>query len=321
MDPILTINNLTVAFGNTDETIAVNDISLELRRGEILALAGESGSGKTVTALSIIRLVDPPGFIKQGSIMYEDRNVLELNKEALTVLRGNEIAMIFQEPSSAYDQFFSIGQQFAETIKWHLKLSSAKSRQASIQWLSKIGFQDPQQIYNSYPFQLSGGMQQRAMIAMALCCKPSILIADEPTTSLDVISQAQIMKLILNIKKEMELTVLLISHDFGLIAQATNRVAIMYRGRIVEVAPTDVLYSNPAHPYTQVLLKSIADFKTDSIPQIPAAHVAQSSDAETVKQGCPYYPRCRVRIDVCRSSFPSPRSSVPEHIVFCWKYD
>lgn len=319
MEKILRIENLAITFSNGDEIIAVNDVSLELYRGEILALAGESGSGKTVTALSILNLIDSPGKIKQGKIFYEDLNLLAINNKHLNSIRGKDISMIFQEPSAAYDYFFSIGQQLSEIIKWHLKKSSAEAKRLSIEWLFKTGFHNPNQVYHSFPFQLSGGMQQRALIAMALCCEPSILIADEPTTSLDVISQAQIIALILALKKEMDLSVLLISHDFGLIAQSADRVAIMYKGRIMEVAPVSELYKNPVHPYTQMLLISIPDFKTDSFPYAHKSLFPEPMDESILKHGCPYYPRCQIRQAECKEKFPVITHVSTDHKVFCWK--
>ena len=319
MEKILHIENLTITFSNDAEIIAVNDISLELHRGELLALAGESGSGKTVTALSILNLINPPGKIKQGKIFYRDFDLLTANNKYLNLIRGKEISMIFQEPSAAYDYFFSIGQQLSEIIKWHLKISSAEAKRLSIEWLFKTGFHKPYQVYHSFPFQLSGGMQQRALIAMALCCKPFILIADEPTTSLDVISQAQIIALILDLKNKMDLSVLLISHDFGLIAQSADRVAIMYRGRIIEVATVPELYHNPLHPYTQMLLLSIPDFKNDSFPYTHKSSVSEPIDENILKYGCPYHPQCHIRDDQCKEKFPGISHVSIDHIVFCWK--
>jgi len=318
MEKILRIENLKVTFGNNEEIIAVNDISLDFIRGETLALAGESGSGKTVTALAILKLIEPPGLIKNGKIYYRDFDLFSLTDKQLNAIRGKEISMIFQEPSTAYDNFFTVGQQFSEIMKWHLRFVSSEAKRASIEWLSKIGFRIPHQVYDSYPFQLSGGMQQRAMIAMALCCNPTILIADEPTTSLDVISQAQIITLILNLKKEMDLSVLLISHDFGLIAQSADRVAIMYKGRIAEIAPVKELYEHPAHHYTRMLLKSIPDFKSDSFPYTHTSSLSDPMKTHTLKHGCPYYPRCNARINNCKEKYPPLTIISAEHHVFCW---
>ncbi|OGF58995.1 MAG: hypothetical protein A2Y62_21155 [Candidatus Fischerbacteria bacterium RBG_13_37_8] len=318
MNTILSIENLTIAFcKNKREHIAVDNISFVLQEGEFFALAGESGSGKTATALALLNLIESPGSIKNGAILFQNRNLLVLSQKELNHIRGKEMSMIFQEPSAAFDHFFTVGQQFIEIIKWHLKMPPKKAKESVLQWLSLIGFKNPPLIYNSYPFQLSGGMQQRVMIAMALCCNPAILIADEPTSSLDSLSQNHILDLLAALKKNMHLTILLISHDFGIIAQFADRIAIMFRGKIMEVAPKYELFNNPAHPYTIMLFNSIPDFKTQSFP----AHPQISSPAEeqdSAKTACPFYYNCAVHTDECTHVFPQATSLSPEHLVYCW---
>lgn len=258
MKSILQIKDLTVCFQqNKKEIMAVKDVSLSLNEKEILGLVGESGSGKTTTALSILRLIELPGYIKKGSIIYNDIDLLSLSEKELNCIRGKKIAMIFQEPSSSLDPLFTIGNQLTETIQHHMKFSHKEAKQAALLWLSKVGFKEPAKIYNCYPFELSGGMQQRAMIAIALCCNPTILLADEPTSSLDVISQAQIIDLLIKMKEELALSILLISHNFGLIAQCADKIAIMYQGMIIEEgAPVDI-FNKPFHTYTKKLIASL----------------------------------------------------------------
>lgn len=319
METILKVENLTVAFQiNGAEYIAINNISFNLMEGEILAIAGESSSGKTLTALSILNLIEYPGYIKTGNIIYKEQNLLLLPKTTLENIRGKEISMIFQEPSTAFDNFFTIRYHFYEILQHHLKLDKQNAKTTALNWLNKLNFSNPEIILNSYPFQLSGGMQQRLMIALALCLNPTILIADEPTSSLDVITQNTILKMILSLKNELNISILLISHDFGVIMQFATNVAIMYKGRILEYATKYELFNFPLHPYTKYLLSNITDFKTNMLPN-KLQHYNHCS-LEYAAQGCPFYPHCNYKKNICSTQFPQPYSHSTSHNVYCWLF-
>ncbi len=319
MKPILNVENLTVSFTtNNYESYAVNNISFELLEGEILAIAGESGSGKTISALSILNLIEKPGYIKNGKIIYKNKNLLSLPQKELEKIRGKEISIIFQEPSIAYDNFFLIGDQFYEFLKWHLQISKKEAKNIALNWLKKVNLNNPELIYNSYPFQLSGGMQQRVMIAMALACNPSLLIADEPTSSLDVISQNAILQMLLSLKDELNLSLIIISHDFSIIAQFATRILIMYKGRIVESSSKYELFDSPLHPYTKYLLSNLMDFKTNSFPT--NQYIPKLIAKELTTSGCPFFELCQNHMNKCYNEFPSPFSFSKSHTVWCWLF-
>ncbi len=255
---ILKIENLhTSFFTDSGEVKAVQGISLSLEQGKTLGLVGESGSGKTVTALSIIRLLPPLARILEGSIIYKGKDLLSLSEKEMRSIRGREIAFIFQEPMSALNPVFTIGEQIIEAIKLHKNLDTSEAVRETINLLNKVGITPAEERMKDYPHLLSGGMRQRVLIAMALACSPSLLIADEPTTALDVTIQAEILELIDNLKKENSLTMLLITHDLGIVAEYVDNVAIMQKGKIVEFAPVKDLFANPKHLYTKMLLNSI----------------------------------------------------------------
>jgi len=257
--PILKINNLKTYF-KTDEGIAhaVDGLNLELKPGETLGIVGESGCGKSVTSLSIMRLIpEPPGFFEDGEILYKDKDLLSLSEKDMRSIRGNKISMIFQEPMTSLNPVFTIGNQIMEAIELHQELSKEQAKDKVIEMLELVGIPSPEQRFNEYPHQLSGGMRQRVMIAMALSCEPEILIADEPTTALDVTIQAQILELINKLQKEMDLSVILITHDLGVVSEVCDKVLVMYAGVAVEYANTDKIFNNPLHPYTQALMNSI----------------------------------------------------------------
>ncbi len=321
METILKIKDLFVIYDlNNKEIVAVNNISFHLNRNEILALAGESGSGKSTTALSILNLIEPPGCIKNGSIEYDNINILSLSEKQLNSIRGEKISMIFQEPSSSLDPLFTIGQQLTETLQYHKKYSYKEARELSIEWLNRVGFKEPNKIFDSYPFELSGGMQQRAMIAIALCCYPSILLADEPTSSLDVISQAQIIDLLIKMKEEFKLSILLITHNFGLISNSSERIAIMYKGRILEEGTTDEIFQNPLHPYTISLLKSIPSLNYNPFGRNDIVIQQLFSENDFIQEACPFYFACPIKIKDCMLEFPPSVSITSTHIVYCWKH-
>ncbi|HEX6162121.1 MAG TPA: ABC transporter ATP-binding protein [Vicinamibacterales bacterium] len=254
MEPLLKVENLRTVFG---PVVAVNDVSFELRKGETLGLVGESGSGKSVTAFSIIRLVQEPGQIETGRILFQGKDLLALPEEEMRQVRGAGIGFVFQEPMSALNPVMKIGAHIAEALMVHDMASRRDARGRAIELLRAVKIVDPERRVDDYPHQLSGGMRQRVMMAIALACRPPLIIADEPTTALDVTVQAQILELLRDMKRQFDLSLLLITHDFGVIAETADRVAVMYRGQIVEQGPVREILRNPQHPYTRGLLDSI----------------------------------------------------------------
>ena len=304
---ILSVENITIRF-STREGIgtAVDGVSFSLGENETLGLVGESGCGKTVTALSILRLVqEPPGEIASGRIMFEGRDLLSLPTEELRHIRGNKIAMIFQEPMTALNPVFTIGDQIGEVYQLHRNATKKQARENAIDMLGQVGIPDPDKRVDDYPHQLSGGMRQRAMIAMALACNPRVLIADEPTTALDVTVQAQILDLMEELKNKFKMSIILITHDLGVVAQHVQRVAVMYAGKIVETGPVEKIFEKPGHPYTLGLMASIpglaggqhADMLNEIPGIVPALH-------ESVP-GCSFHPRCEFVMDICRKNEPA----------------
>ena len=280
---------------------AVDGVSFHIDRGELLGLVGESGCGKSITALSVMRLVAPPGKIVAGEILFDGKNLLKLSDGEMRAIRGDDIAMIFQDPMTSLNPVFTVGEQIAEALRLHRKLSRKAARDAAIEAMREVSIPDPGRRFSDYPHQLSGGMRQRVMIAMALACDPKLLIADEPTTALDVTIQAQILELLNELRKHRELAVLLITHDLGVVAEVADRVAVMYTGRIVEEAPVAELFARPRHPYTEGLLRSV--------PKLTAASVAKAEKLETIEgtvpsptdlpPGCHFAPRCPYRMPRC----------------------
>ena len=256
--PLLEVRDLAVAFGPAGgEVPAVRDVSLSLHRGTRLGLVGESGCGKSVTALSVLGLVPPPGRVVRGSVLLEGRDLTRMGARELRSVRGREIGMVFQEPMTSLNPVFSVGFQLGEALTSHLPLGRAEVRERSLELLREVGVPAPESRLGAYPAQLSGGLRQRVMIAMAIACRPKLLVADEPTTALDVTIQAQIMELLARLEQERGMALLLITHDLGLVAQYVERVVVMYAGYAVEEAPTRVLFANPLHPYTQGLMGSL----------------------------------------------------------------
>jgi oligopeptide/dipeptide ABC transporter ATP-binding protein len=304
VDDILQINDLTVRFETDDGILtAVDSVSLGIRKGEVLGLVGESGSGKSVTALSILRLIpSPPGRIESGQVLYEGQDLLRLPIRELRKFRGSRISMIFQEPMTALSPLHRIGNQMVETLRLHENMARPDAIRRSIEWLGKVGMPDPEQRMRSYPYQLSGGMRQRVMIAMALMLSPALVIADEPTTALDVTIQAQIFDLIIEMKQD-DTSVLLITHDMGVIWEMCNRVAVMYASEIVETAPIEALFARPAHPYTEALLASMPalDSPRSRLEHIPG-NVPSALDYPS---GCHFRERCRYAAQRCERQHPS----------------
>jgi peptide/nickel transport system ATP-binding protein/oligopeptide transport system ATP-binding protein len=316
-DPLLAVRDLSVAF-STDggELIAVNGVSFSIRRGEVLGLVGESGCGKSVTAMTIPRLVPmPPGRVLGGSIEFLGRDLLTMPVDELRQLRGAEIGVVFQEPMTALSPLHRIGQQLVETIRLHEKVSKRAAWERSVQWLAKVGIPDPAERMLAYPFELSGGMRQRAMIAMAMILEPSLLIADEPTTALDVTIQAQVLDLM----REMhgaDTGMLLITHDMGVIWEMCDRVLVMYASRLVENAPAREIFSRPLHPYTEALLKSMPVLSAgqERLPAIPG----QVPPLDALPAGCSFADRCPYAMDRCHREVPRLLEASPGHHCACF---
>ena len=297
---------------------AVQDVSFYIDAGETLGLVGESGCGKSVTALSIMRLIpSPPGKIENGRILFRDRDLLGLIGKEMRKVRGNDIAMIFQEPMTSLNPVFTIGSQIIEAVKLHQRVGKTEARNRTVEMLKLVGISDPGQRVDEYPHQLSGGMRQRAMIAMALSCNPDLLIADEPTTALDVTIQAQIMDLLEKLKDEFTMSILLITHDLGVIAESTERMAVMYAGRIVEEGTTADVFANPGHPYTKGLIKSVP--RLDTLLDRLSVIDGTVPDPADLPSGCPFNPRCPLADDHCRAEIPELETFSNNHRARCFK--
>jgi peptide/nickel transport system ATP-binding protein len=322
-DLILDVKNLkTVFFTNSGLFKAVDDVSFNVRRGETLAIVGESGCGKSVSALSIMRLVpDPPGRIVGGSVVLEGTDLLTLDEEKMRAIRGNRISMIFQEPMTSLNPVMRIGDQIAEAVRLHRDISGKDAWRRAVEMLRLVRIPEPERRASEYPHQLSGGMRQRAMIAMALACRPALLIADEPTTALDVTIQAQILALIVDLQKELGTGLILITHDLGVVAQTAQRVIVMYAGKKVEEASVEALFENPLHPYTRGLMASMPavislgakeDVRLNEIPgMVPSL--------TNLPPGCAFAPRCPFAIDRCRAEYPPLEDFGDHHFAACWR--
>jgi oligopeptide/dipeptide ABC transporter ATP-binding protein len=302
---------------------AVDDVSFEIKKNETLGLVGESGCGKSITALSIMRLVpSPPGRISGGRVLFRDRDLLQLSEEEMRRVRGNRISMVFQEPMTSLNPVFTVGDQIMEAIRLHQGLKGSAARDKAVEALRQVGLPDPADRLESYPHQLSGGMRQRVMIAMAISCGPELLIADEPTTALDVTIQAQILDLLRNLRSQMNTSIILITHDLGIVAEMCERVAVMYAGRIVEETDVVSLFAAPKHPYTVGLIGSVPVLGQvrDKLHVIPGS-VPNLID---LPPGCKFAPRCQTRIEqnlaICTQVEPELLAAEPRHTVRCWLY-
>ncbi|SVA89280.1 uncharacterized protein METZ01_LOCUS142134 [marine metagenome] len=319
--PLLKIENLSTSF-HTNETIvqAVRGVDLHINQAEILAIVGESGCGKSVTALSVLRLISiPPGRFDSGQIKFNNHDLLSLSETAMQKVRGNDISMIFQEPMTSLNPIFTIGDQIGESIIQHQHVTKVEARKQTLNLLRKVLIPAPEIRIDQYPHELSGGMKQRVMIAIAIACRPALLIADEPTTALDVTIQAQILSLLSSLRQDSEMSILLITHNLGIVAQFADRVAVMYSGKIVEEAAVESLFENPMHPYTRGLLNSLPkDDNESKLESIPGAvpHPAY------LPRGCAFHPRCKDAMPQCQQQ--PPITNVTEentHKVACWLYE
>jgi peptide/nickel transport system ATP-binding protein len=326
--PVLEVQDLrTVFFTSRGLIRAVDGVSFSLRPRETLAIVGESGCGKSMTALSIMRLIpDPPGRIVNGSVVLEGRDLLKLPEDEMRLVRGDDLSMIFQEPMTSLNPVMTIGRQIGEAVRLHQDVSKAAAAERAVEMLRLVKIPEPAQRAKEYPHQLSGGMRQRAMIAMALACNPKVLIADEPTTALDVTIQAQILDLMLRMQQELGTSIVLITHDLGVVAETAQRVIVMYAGRKVEEASVDDLFDQPLHPYTFGLM--------GSIPRLAAMTGAAPGPAQRLQeipgsvpslvdlpQGCVFAPRCAFATDVCREQYPPYEEKRPGHRAACWHSD
>jgi oligopeptide transport system ATP-binding protein len=315
--PLLSVRSLKTYFQTEDGTVkAVDDVSFDLDRGKTLGIVGESGSGKSVTNLSILRLIpSPPGKIVGGEIVFDGRDLLSLDDEEIRKVRGKRIAMVFQDPMSSLNPFMRISRQLMEITQLHLGYSEQKAREHAIRMLEMVGIPDASTRVDGYPHEFSGGMRQRVMIAMALSCQPELLIADEPTTALDVTIQAQILDLIRKLKHETGTSVILITHDLGVVAGMTDEIIVMYAGKIFERASTIELFEKPGNPYTRGLLKSVPDptSTTTELFQIPGL----PPDPAHLPPGCPFAARCEWVQEICRNEFPPYIEVAPGHHSLC----
>jgi oligopeptide/dipeptide ABC transporter ATP-binding protein len=313
--PLLDVRHLTTVFDVAGRALpAVDDVSFEVRKGETLGLVGESGSGKTMTALSILRLVEPPGRIAGGQILFEGRDLMRLAEREMRRVRGAGIALVFQEPMTALNPVFTVGDQIAEALTVHGLETRAGARRRAVELLGAVRVADPERAARSYPHQLSGGMAQRVLIAIALSCRPSLVIADEPTTALDVTIQAQILDLLREMRQRFDLSMLLVSHDLGIIAGTADRIAVMYAGRIVEQGPVRSVFASPAHPYTKALLLSIP--RGDGGGRLAAIEGAVPAISD-LPQGCAFAPRCADAIPQCRLERPPETAAGADRVVRC----
>lgn len=318
MQVLLEVNQLNVQFHlkNGKKAKVVDDVSFVIHKGETVALVGESGSGKSITSLSIMRLLPmPPGEITKGDIILNGKNLLHYKNKEMSMIHGNEVSMIFQEPMTSLDPVFTIGNQMMESIRRHQKVSKKQAKEMSLQLLKEVGIANAEKIITEYPHQLSGGMRQRVMIAIAMSNNPQLLIADEPTTALDVTVQAQILKLMMKMKKEQHSAILFITHDMSVVAETADRVMVMYAGQIVEEAPVRELFLQPKHPYTVALLKTMPSLETDMtrLPSIPGT----VPPAYALPDGCRFAPRCPFVMEHCRQVTPQTRLIQHDHSVRC----
>jgi peptide/nickel transport system ATP-binding protein len=318
VEPLLSVRNLRTYFFTYNGVIpAVDGVSFDLNRGGALGIVGESGCGKSVTALSLMRLItNPPGRIVAGEVLFEGQDLLCMSERNLRTLRGNELAIVFQEPMTALNPVYPVGYQIMEPLLFHKRLTKKAARSRALELLHMVGLPIPQEQFNLYPQQLSGGMCQRVMIAMALACNPKLLIADEPTTALDVTKQVQIIDLIHTLRQDLAMAVIIITHNLGVIAEVVDKVAVMYAGKLVEYGVVGDLFHHPLHPYTEGLLRSVPNIHIvqERLPMIDGF----VPNPMRIPEGCRFHSRCRFAQSICRKQEPPLLSVNPEHTVACW---
>ncbi|WP_119070777.1 ABC transporter ATP-binding protein [Aggregatilinea lenta] len=319
---LLEVENLVTRFYTSEGVVnAVNGVSYTVDQGEILAIVGESGCGKSVSVRSIMRLIpQPPGKIESGRVMFKGRDLLKLSDEGMRKIRGDEIAMIFQDPMTSLNPVLTIERQITEVLEQHNKAHGAAARQRATELLEMVSIPNAPARLKDYPYQFSGGMRQRAMIAMALACEPDLLIADEPTTALDVTIQSQIVNLVRRLQQRTHMAVIWITHDLGVVARLAQRVMVMYAGYVVEAAPVKELYADPRHPYTLGLLGSLP--RLDAPPNTKLASIpGHPPDQVALPAGCPFAPRCSMVIERCLHEMPPEENVSEQHRVACWRKD
>lgn len=313
---ILEIKNLNLSFiSGGKEYQALHDVNLTLEQGQMLALVGESGCGKTITAMSILRLLPSNAKITSGQILYKNQNLLDLNEKQMQKIRGKEIALVPQDPMTSLNPLYTIGSQILEILEIHQNLKGSEAEKKATEALEMVKIPNAKERLKAYPHEFSGGMRQRVIIAMALACKSSVIIADEPTTALDVTVQAQIMELIKEIQKESDTSFIFISHDFGLVYEAADSAIVMYNGHIAEKSCARELFKNPKHPYTQALIKTLPDFNSQKLTPIEG----QPPSIKDYFKGCSFEPRCDKRMEICKNEFP-PCFNVNNACVSCWLF-
>ena len=319
-DNLIEVNNLEVVFRTSSGTLkAVTDVTFQMQSGETLGIVGESGSGKSVVSLSIMGLIkNPPGQITKGEINFSNKNLLQLSSEEMQRIRGNDISMVFQEPMTSLNPLHTCGQQIIEPILLHGKLHKKAAIKESLQLLNNVGIRNPEQIFKSYPHQLSGGMRQRVMIAMALACQPKLLIADEPTTALDVTIEAQIIDMMHRLKNQIGAGIIMISHNLALMAKVCDRILVMYCGRIVEEGTVSSLINNPKHPYTVGLLASTPIITKNRTRLKPIEGVVPNPFS--MPSGCAFHPRCNEKFNDCSQNVPNLKLIDEQRKLRCWKY-
>lgn len=322
MSALLEIEGLQTHFFTSSGVVkAVDGITYNVEKGETVAVVGESGCGKSVSALSILRLVaDPPGKVVGGSIMFEGKDLLALSDAEMRSVRGNDIAMVFQEPMTSLNPVLTIGLQLTETLKHHLNMDDEAANARAVELLGLVGISEPERRLSQYPHHLSGGMRQRVMIAMALCCDPKLIIADEPTTALDVTIQAQILELMKDLTRRLGVAMIIITHNLGVVARYADRVNVMYAGRIIETGNAIDIYHRPKHPYTLALLKSVPRLDQPRVAKLDPVE-GQPPDLSKLDGGCPFRPRCRYATDKCAETYPALEKIEGNHFAACWNKD
>lgn len=317
MEPLIKVEDLTISFRTGKEKIdAVKKVNFSVAKGETLCIVGESGCGKSITSLSLMGLLPENGEVSGGSITFKDEELTKKNENQLRKYRGNELSMIFQDPMTALNPVFTIGYQMMEPLNIHTDLNKKDARKKAIDLLKQVGLSEPEKTLKKYPHELSGGMRQRVLIAISLACTPSLLIADEPTTALDVTIQAQILDLVEDLKEELNMGVIMVTHDMGVVAEVADRVMVMYAGEVVETGEVQEIFENPKHPYTEGLLASVpnVDAEDDELKSIPGT---PPNISEEIK-GCRFHPRCPYAMDICKQEEPAYMNISPSHQSKCW---